>query len=992
MTARIPFALIGVVLLVGSATLVGTLDDPVVSEPAVEGALDRVSAESQSALREAATSAAREAARDPLTVRANTSYGRVLNRSAPFRDSLRIRLYLRARDRPHRISGPTHGVFVRASLPGVGSPSDLRAAKRRVHVSRATNRTGLRIRIENVSIVARRGGRAVGRRTVSPTLVVPTPTLAVHDRVERFERLLDAGPLEPGLGRQLTGRLYPIVWARGYAQYGGAPIENVLGNRHVALATNGGVLTLQASVFGHSDPVGRAVARRGVLTTAAQDVLAATRFPAVGYLDRAQEKAILQPGSAAHLPATAVDPAGPGPESEITIAVNRTADRAFLDTDDVLNRTLRRTYSARVGLTQRVRTVGHQTTGSSGPPGSEWSLADVEERTHTTVSDREGGPATGLVPAGRHHLATDRRTVTHRRTTIRQWQKDGETERTVRRIVERTAVTLVLSGNHTLGPAPRRPIATVHDPGGPLDGPNMADVGATARDRLLGERGGVDRLAKRAAAGANVTDVVVVEADRPDRLHEWVYADLAGLRERVRDISMHTTRGKLATLQANPPAALGRKLEGRQDRLLDVPGTYGSVPERARIAARTVYLNNVSERLARRAENRRDDVGDLAGELPNTSTDSITRMQRGYERRDRQREPTDTGLEMRVDAEPAYLTRSAVGHDTVRAIPPGRTEHPLVTKNWNVASLPYGDVVDAIVGAILGPKQTRLRSGAQVLRLVDASTVALDGQRLATLRAEVREGVTVGAAGARSALSRLDLGDRESRRGLVRSALTRWETPAGRALALTNGSAARAIHGAARRRWSGELSNRSSDLLALWLNRSIHRATVSDPARVPEPAVNSSVNDLRTVIREEVTARVGDAVKNLTRKKVESITGVSLNRIPAGLPLAPVPGFWYATANLWDVQVAGEYARFTVRVPRGTPDDPGGAFRYVRDAGTVRLDVDGDGVGERLGETTRLSFRTRTTVAIAVPPGPQGVGDVDGQAIEESAGWPVPGV
>jgi hypothetical protein len=109
------------------------------------------------------------------------------------------------------------------------------------------------------------------------------------------------------------------------------------------------------------------------------------------------------------------------------------------------------------------------------------------------------------------------------------------------------------------------------------------------------------------------------------------------------------------------------------------------------------------------------------------------------------------------------------------------------------------------------------------------------------------------------------------------------------------------------------------------------------------------------------------------------------------MPVAPAPGFWYATVNLWRVEVAGEYARFTVRVPRGTPDDPGAQLHYVREEGTVTLDIDGDGTGERLGRTTRVSFRTGTEVATAVPPGPQGVGDVDGQAREESPGWPEPG-
>jgi len=41
------------------------------------------------------------------------------------------------------------------------------------------------------------------------------------------------------LGRQITASLYAMTWARGYGQYAGAPVENVLANRHVELSTNG---------------------------------------------------------------------------------------------------------------------------------------------------------------------------------------------------------------------------------------------------------------------------------------------------------------------------------------------------------------------------------------------------------------------------------------------------------------------------------------------------------------------------------------------------------------------------------------------------------------------------------------------------------------------------------------------------------------------------------------------------------------------------------
>jgi hypothetical protein len=346
---------------------------------------------------------------------------------------------------------------------------------------------------------------------------------------------------------------------------------------------------------------------------------------------------------------------------------------------------------------------------------------------------------------------------------------------------------------------------------------------------------------------------------------------------------------------------------------------------------------------------------------------------------------------MRVDAEPAYLLRSAVGHDTVPAVDPGLREHPLVARNRNLVTLPYRDAADAVVGFIFGPDRTRLRTGAQVLLAVERGGDPVADVDGASLESQVRRGTRAGTRAAQSTLAGLELGDPATREETVAEALARWETPGARALAVSNGSAAAAIHGLALDRWAGQLTERTRDLLALRLERRIERATTAERARPAEPQVDGAIRRLRTAVEAEIAARVGDAAANASKAAIEDATGRSLARLPSGMPVAPAPGFWYATVNLWQVRVAGEYARFTVRVPRGTPDTPGGQLNYVRDAGTVRLDVDGDGGRELLGRSTRLSFRTGTAVAIAVPPGPQGVGDVDGEAVETSAGWPEPG-
>jgi hypothetical protein len=277
---RVPFALVGVLLLVGSVAFAGALvtrPTPNVNEN-VERSMRAVTAGTQTALRGAVRQAGRDAAASPLVRTANTTAGGVINDSASFRDYLRLRIYLSARRRLRSVSTHVGDVRGTASLPATPNATTLRRAKRRVHVEPVGKPTegGLRVRIENVSMHATRGDTTVAATTKDVTLVVETPVLALHERVQRFKRRLDTGALDSGLGRRLTARLYAVTWARGYAQYGGAPIANVLGNRHIELMTNGAILEEQTSAFGASDPVGRRGVRRATARVGLTDLLAPT--------------------------------------------------------------------------------------------------------------------------------------------------------------------------------------------------------------------------------------------------------------------------------------------------------------------------------------------------------------------------------------------------------------------------------------------------------------------------------------------------------------------------------------------------------------------------------------------------------------------------------------------------------------------------------------------------------------------------------------------
>ena len=112
--------------------------------------------------------------------------------------------------------------------------------------------------------------------------------------------------------------------------------------------------------------------------------------------------------------------------------------------------------------------------------------------------------------------------------------------------------------------------------------------------------------------------------------------------------------------------------------------------------------------------------------------------------------------------------------------------------------------------------------------------------------------------------------------------------------------------------------------------------------------------------------------------------------LPAGLPVAPIPGSWYLTVNVWVVDVRGAYHRVAVNSVAASPSFGPDALSYVREAGPVSVDVDGDGSREGLGRVEPVAFSVRTVIVVAVPAGPRGVGDTGGDADERSPGWPGP--
>ncbi|MFB6217858.1 MAG: hypothetical protein ABEH77_01575, partial [Halobacteriaceae archaeon] len=724
--ARVPFALVGVVLLVGSATVAATVGSPApTATSAPTRAAEEATAVARTAIERAVSRAARRAARSPVVVPANTTAGRAINNSTPFRDYLRIRVYLAARRSLARATARVGDAEATVSLPNVSDTASLRAAKRRVRLRELDGeRPRLAVTVRNVSVTVTRRGRVIERRRYAPTVAVETPVLALHRRTAAFERRLTRSPAEGGLAARVTAKLAALAWARGLAQYGGAPVANVVATRHLEVITIGALLDAQRRAFGRSDPAGRRAHDRAGLRAAADDLLA-------GSANAEWTEAVLGQvgGSVAD---TAIGIAGRAAldhtRTPLTVGVNRTADVAFMNTTDgALAAAIDGVYTAEARLRAESRVVERGTVGRTTPDGDGWRLARTATETTTGVEAVEAPPP--QVSGEGHRLASFARAVTTRTRIIRTWRRGAQSVRTVAVRRTRRRVRIAVVGRHAVTPdAPDLAIDGAHSPGGPLDGTNFAGVRERAVRVLVERRGGADALARRVANGSVNTSGVTLDVPPPDGLREWVYRDLAGLRERVRALSV--TVDRRTALTGSPTSRLLDATRHRRDDLLDAPATYPSVAAKARVAARAVYLDRVTARLEHRTRKERRTRDRLAAALArhNLSLSALL----GALDPPPDEQGGDESPVAAVRGEPPYLTASAVGPRHTDAV--GGAYHPLVARNRNLFATPHGDL-GAAVAAELVPRdagRAGLRAAGRALRAANAT---LRRRRNDTLRA-----------------------------------------------------------------------------------------------------------------------------------------------------------------------------------------------------------------------------------------------------------------
>lgn len=982
---RVPFAVVGVLLLLGSTAYATTLSTrgPVDDDRALDRAVADVEASADTALREAVREAAQDAARDPVTDPASTPTGAVLRETHAFRDALRVRIYVAARERLRATARRRGTVRARASLPATPTPAALDDAIRRVTVERASNGTALRVRIEGIRYVAARNGREALNETRTVTVTVASPVLALHDRTVRFERRLSASPTAPGLGRRLTARLYPLAWARGYGQHYGLPVENVIASRHVAVATNGAVLDAERAAFGRADPGGRRGLRRAHARALATDadapgrwtdrVLTAPNGPREGEprLPQLDTGRVPTPASTTRVDAST--------------AANRSLGRMLAENGSrSFAGSIRAGYRAHGRLRARSTVVERQRRPDPRAPSDDHELVETDVTVDASVQGADAPLPS--VPSDERRVAAHERLVALDHTVTWTWEDEDETTTTGQwRTVHRVGTVVTVEPDRR-APGPNRTVDPVFERGGPLDGPNMAGTPAAVERRLVAGQGGPDAVAAAVASDGDVRRSTTVVGEQPDGVRAYVYRSLARLRDSVGSVAASVERGRVATNRTNPPAVLADRLRERRSGLVDAPETYDGAADRARVVARARYLSRTIATLERRAAGRRSRMAALDRHLRSRTgsglADTAERLRASRAAADPARRVVERGpagpLVTVPDASPAYLTVEAVGHERAAALAEGEQTRPLAARNLNLFTVPSGDTVDTVADA--GGETAGLQVVGRTLlasRRSDARTKAA-AERRERLRAETVERLDEARRAADETLAReTDLGPAERSRA-VSAAFARWEGPGRRALAASNGSLARAVAAEAVE------SERARDRVAAGV-----RPAVTDTAGVDDGLVEQTAAEVRTATTDSARRRAVTAVDgagtSAYRSALDAARAEGAPPAPvAGLPVAPAPGYWYLTTNVWQVTVRGSWARFAVRTRRGVP---GEEVAYVRDGSVASLDVDGDGATERLGRGERVGFETETSVVVAVPPGGAGVGDVGGDADERSAGW-----
>ncbi|OLZ40016.1 hypothetical protein A6E15_03040 [Natrinema saccharevitans] len=266
--ARIPFALIAVLLLISSIAIVGVLDSRDAPEVDAERAvaIDRAESVAVSELRRSVLRATETAASAPVTSTdgASQTVEAAFDDDEPVFDQyLKLLVYREVAESFATTSQQVgHDTTAGAAMDRIdwNDSDDLSAAIDRVSLERPE--TGvLTVEVADVELTGNEidGEPITERRDL--TVSVATPLYQLKDRTDEFQRQLNTGFFETdeydGLGRYTAARLFPYTWGKAYydrLSSSQPAFDNLTPNDHTEVMVNDAIFGLQERTFGTTDP------------------------------------------------------------------------------------------------------------------------------------------------------------------------------------------------------------------------------------------------------------------------------------------------------------------------------------------------------------------------------------------------------------------------------------------------------------------------------------------------------------------------------------------------------------------------------------------------------------------------------------------------------------------------------------------------------------------------------------------------------------------
>ena len=777
--ARIPFALIGILLLVSAGVLVLQIDTQERSTASLDPdqAMERTDAAVQTATRDAVSQASERAAQQPLTETADTEFGEALDTHAgtftqdddPFDAYLRAMIYLEAQETLETAGQEVGGVETEVSLPEVTDADSFGDAIERVKLTAGTSHPDLetgviRVTLSNVTTVLRKDGEVIESQTESVTVTVPTPIMQLHERTERFQHRLDAGITEPGFTQRFNAGIYTLGWVRGYAQYNGLPVTEVIADRHIVPTANTAIYETQQDVFGAADPQLDDALRKGWLCTVMQDAqgiysgynrtlnrnYADNLCDASGWLfgDQATGEGPDIPNPREFIGQS------PGIDAEERLGVNETAYLPLRELvspggEHSIDRALDRIFEIEAEMETTLADVSRPEFTHDPPsrygPGSGRLLSRTNEGTRVYITDISRGESPeqyytirgdarirveelrehSYYDDGERHFTTTSETgILSAEFEIHLRESETAPNANIDGYQRTSGGTVEVEPEHRYQPGPGKgkredrtvPVGTGPDGFSNYDGAEIqilrAFADGTSRSQIS------DWLESRWEDAISESDLRLHETRTVDinrssvsRVHiaEIVTQDITTIQEEISDVTVEYERTEIIHSDdgTGPYGKLLRAVRAEKANYLTRERPYENVGQKVVYEARYAYFESLESDLEELESANDEALGALDGELDGLGLDTaLSYLQQGVTATP----PDPVSLESssltgnisyEISGSPTYLVAEEITTEDVPAVKNDIDAFaPLATRNRNYLKLPYESVAQGVLGRI----------------------------------------------------------------------------------------------------------------------------------------------------------------------------------------------------------------------------------------------------------------------------------------------------